>query len=398
MDLQIYYADSLRLVWGELPYRDFPLEYPPLALIPFVLPRLVVSGQQPDFASYVWLFALQNALFSTLIALALARIVALSRPQRSAAWALGIYALLVAVCAPLAPWRFDMFPALLTVLALLAVLMGRPTLAGLWLGAGVAAKLYPAVCVPVFGAYYLVARQYRALALLLVGSLGATAISLVPFFVLDPNGWLSFVRYHQLRGMQIESLPAGAIALAHVFGLVPAELAFNYGALHLASPLADAALKWQPLASILTLAAVYASCLGRLRAERIASGEIATDSLVAYLVAALLAFVATNKVFSPQYIVWLLPFAALLRRPQAGMMLVICVLTIGIFPFDYAQLLDMRPIPVLLLNLRNALVVALLLWLLAERLPFAPRRIARDRSPEEGLEAGAPSYEGFRRE
>src|SRR5262245_12978306 len=95
MDLQIYFNASGLLASGQLPYRDFPLEYPPLALIAFVLPRLVTPAQPPDFARYVWLFVIENALFSTLIALALARIVALSRPERNVAPVLGVYALLV---------------------------------------------------------------------------------------------------------------------------------------------------------------------------------------------------------------------------------------------------------------------------------------------------------------
>src|SRR5262245_12345191 len=219
MDLQIYFNASRQFASGQLPYRDFPLEYPPLALIAFMLPRLITPAQPPDFVRYVWLFAIENALFSTLIAVALARIASLSRPERNVAGVLGVYALLVTVCAPLAPWRFDMFPALLTVLALLAVLAGWPALAGVWLGVGVAAKLYPAVCLPIFGAYYLVGRNYRALGSLIVGSAVTVAVSLIPFFLLDPGGWLSFIQYHQLRGIQIESLPAGVIALAHVLGM-----------------------------------------------------------------------------------------------------------------------------------------------------------------------------------
>jgi uncharacterized membrane protein len=373
MDLQIYFNASRQLTSGQLPYRDFPLEYPPLALIAFVLPRLLTPAQPPDFARYVWLFVIENALFSTLIALALARIASLSRPERNAAPVLGGYALLVIVCAPLAPWRFDMFPALLTVLALLAVLAGRPTLAGLWLGVGVAAKLYPAVCLPIFGAYYLVGRNYRALGLLILGSVITIAASLAPFFLLDPGGWLSFIRYHELRGIQIESLPAGVITLAHVLGMTPASLGFNYGALHLASPWADVVLKWQLPVSILVLGAVFVCCLGRFQVEWRLKGEIATDSLAAYLMIALLGFIATNKVFSPQYIVWLLPFAALLRPRQAGVMLIICILTVSIFPFSYDRLLSMQPSEVLLLNLRNALVLGLLIWLLVERRPFLPR-------------------------
>jgi uncharacterized membrane protein len=364
LDLQIYYIAALRLLRGELPYRDFPLEYPPLALLPFALPQLLAFGRRLNFLSYVWLFVIQNALFSTLIALALARIVALARPAYSYARVLGLYALLIAVCAPLAPWRYDLFPALLTILALLAVVTGRPALAGIWLGLGIAAKLYPLVLVPVVGAYYLAGRRYRALAGLLLGSIGATALVLVPYILLDPQGPLTFVRYHQLRGLQIESLPAGAIILAHVLGLTQAGMVFNYGALHLVSPLAEAVLGWVLPAAALAFGLVLASCLGHFMAERSAGDTIAIESLAAYMMAALLTFLATNKVLSPQYIIWLLPFAPLLRPWQAITALVIVTLTIVLFPFAYEQFLAMQPAPVLLLNVRNALIAGLLGWLL----------------------------------
>src|SRR5207249_2134955 len=114
--------------------------------------------------------------------------------------------------------------------------------------------------------------------------------------------------------------------------------------------------------------AVLASCLARFHEEQVA-GRVTSESLVAYSVAALLAFIATNKVFSPQYLIWLLPFAPLLRLRQASALLAICALTIVLFPFDYDHLLSMELLPVLLLNLRNLLVVALLVWLMVDRAP-----------------------------
>src|SRR3954469_21733675 len=65
LDLSIYYQDSLQLLRGRVPYRDFALEYPPLALLPFTLPRLVTFGVRIDFTGYVWLFLIENAIFST---------------------------------------------------------------------------------------------------------------------------------------------------------------------------------------------------------------------------------------------------------------------------------------------------------------------------------------------
>jgi hypothetical protein len=191
--------------------------------------------------------------------------------------------------------------------------------------------------------------------------------------LLAPGPLLEFLRYHELRGLQIESLPAGAIVLGHVLGITPARLEFNYGALHLASPLASAVLSWLPLIFIVLLGAVLASCLARFREEQALNGHVTRESLVAYSVAALLVFIVTNKVFSPQYVIWLLPFAPLLRLRQASVLLAICTLTIMLFPFDYDHLLSMELLPVLLLNIRNLLVVALLIWLLVERAPSSWR-------------------------
>ena len=367
MDLEIYYQDSLKVVGGQLPYRDFALEYPPLALLPFTLPRLATFGRPIDFSGYVWLFLIQNAIFCTLIALAIAR---LRTPHHRE---LALYALLVAVSAPLLPWRYDLFPALLTVLALLCLLRGQPAWAGIWLGLGVAAKIYPIILLPIFGAYYLVEKNRSALRRLALCSAGAVAATLLPFALIAPAPLLSFLRYHQLRGLQLESLPAGAIVLAHALGLTPARLEFNYGALHLVSPLAAAALNWLPVAFGAIFLVVLGCCLARFREEQAAQGHVTDESLIAYCVVALLAFIATNKVFSPQYIIWLLPFAPLLRPRQAGVMLAIFVLTITLFPFNYDALLAMQMLPVLLLNLRNLLVLGLLIWLLLDRAPASLR-------------------------
>jgi hypothetical protein len=365
LDLSIYYQDSLQLLLGQLPYRDFVLEYPPLALLPFALPRLVTFGQRIDFIGYVWLFLIESAIFSTLIALAIAQI----RGLRAAGPALALYALLVAVTAPLLPWRYDLFPALLTALALLCVVRQRPGWAGIWLGLGVAAKLYPAVLLLVFGAYYLTGKNRPALLRLALGSAGALAATLLPFVLIAPGPLLSFLRYHELRGLQLESLPAGVIVLAHVLGITPARLEFNYGALHVASPLAGAVLSWLPVAFVVLFGVVLVSGMARFREEQAADGCVARESLVAYSVAALLTFIITNKVFSPQYVIWLLPFAPLLRLRQASALLAICALTIVLFPFNYEHLLGMELLPVLLLNLRNLLTVALLGWLLVDRAP-----------------------------
>jgi len=88
----------------------------------------------------------------------------------------------------------------------------------------------------------------------------------------------------------------------------------------------------------------------------------------------LTAFVLTNKVFSPQFLLWLGPLlaaAAGLRGDLRGAMILLCViaaLTQAIYPSFYLWLRDLHPAAVALLNLRNLLFAALTVLLL-RRLP-----------------------------
>lgn len=366
-DVPLYYKYSLKLMQSQLPYRDFPLEYPPLALLPMVIPRLANFGQALGFRSYADLFGLLNVLFCTSVALLLLQVKQYWQTRLNLLWTLKAYIILAVISAPILFWRFDLFPALLTLLALLFVLSNRPTIAGIWLGLGIAAKLYPIVLLPIFLTYYFASKKYHNLVKLLLGCVGATCITLLPFALTAGGEMLSFLRYHQLRGLQLESIPAGILCLAHVLKLTKVGLVFNYGAFHLVSPLAAPILKWLPLISILSFLGVIASCLNCFRREYKTKGTITAQSLVIYTIAALLTFMVTSKVFSPQYIIWLLPFAPLLRPRQFWLMAAIFAMTIMIFPFGYSHLLGMKAIVVLLLNIRNLSLVVLLLWLLIER-------------------------------
>ena len=377
-DLGIYYHYSLHLMQGQVPYRDFAIEYPPLALLPMLVPRLVTFGRAISLRSYVALFLLENIVFCILMALLMLQVISHWQPKRRSLKTITAYVLLVVCCSPLIVWRYDMFPALLTLLGLLSVLIGRPTIAGIWLGFGIATKLYPVLLIPIFSIYYLVSRQYRQLLLLFMGTVGAVSLAVLPLTLIVGEQILSFLRYHQLRGMQIESTAAGLILLGKVLGLTKVSLNYNYGSINVDSLLADSIIKWLPLILILAFVIVMISCLNCFASEYATNGVISSESLVAYVIAALLVFIAFGKVFSAQYIIWLLPFASLLRQPQIVLTVAIFTITMFIFPYDYDRLMEMQPLSVILLNLRNFMVISLLIWLLVERLP-ASYKTALDR-------------------
>ena len=88
--------------------------------------------------------------------------------------------------------------------------------------------------------------------------------------------------------------------------------------------------------------------------------------------AALLAFVTLGKVFSPQYVIWLAPFAALAwvwgRRAVALLTAAAIVLTHVEFPSRYFDLINVEPDVVCDRGVRNALLLVALGVLIARRL------------------------------
>lgn len=355
-DLALYFRAAEGIAAGKWPYTGFPLEYPPGALLAFLPPLL--GGGHGNVDGYYAAFALWGVVLAGLVALSLSRILTLRGEDGddSEAWKAGrnVAALSIAM-AWLITARFDIFPAALTALALWGTLGRQRALAGLALGIAIAAKLYPAVFAPVFFAW-LWARGERRAALVFGGVLVITVSACVlPFWLHSPAKLLSFVEYHRLRGLQIES---GAAGLAMLLGNGQ-QTNSDYGAIHLDGPLARAFLPVLTYLFPLVWLAALARTVFRLHVAA------STTTLIECSAGALLLFMALNKVFSPQFMIWLLPFLPLLKPHWRAWGTPLFIATTVIFPFYYGSLMAGDGLMVLLLNARNFGVLALgilLLW------------------------------------
>jgi len=89
--------------------------------------------------------------------------------------------------------------------------------------------------------------------------------------------------------------------------------------------------------------------------------------------AVLLVVILTNKVLSPQYLVWLIPLAALRPMREAVLLALVGGLTLAIFLLNWPQLLALDAGMIVLLNVRNLLLLILLLWLVGGILAVATR-------------------------
>jgi uncharacterized membrane protein len=280
------------LLQGNIPYLDsgdYPvLEYPVLTGWFLELERRItvllgapsgpgLSDQQAVDATLR--FVDVNAVL--LGALLLATVWAQARTVPVRPWdAMMVAASPCVAAAGLINW--DLLPVALTALALLAWSRRRPGWSGLLLGLGMAAKLYPALLLGPLLLLCLRARRMRDFGLALATFvLGWGAVNL-PVLMLAPQAWLSFWRFNSDRSGDFGSI-------WYVLSLAEHPVAN----LNLVS------------AGLFALGCLAIGLLIVLAPQRPRLGS------VAFLVVA--AFLMTNKVYSPQYVLWLLPLVVLAR-------------------------------------------------------------------------------------
>ena len=184
VDTPVYERYGSAIDSGQVPYRDFALEYPPGALPVFVLPALGGAHGDSYRRRFEALMALLGELMLVTVAVALA---ALGAGRRWLLAALGLAAVAPLLLGPVVLSRFDLWPAALTAIALAALAGDRLRLGHVALGAAVAAKLYAAVLVPIALVYVWRRRGRREALVCGALLLAVVAIAFVPFLIVAPR-------------------------------------------------------------------------------------------------------------------------------------------------------------------------------------------------------------------
>lgn len=250
---------------GRLPYRDVLVEYPPLAMVLLLLPALPLLAfpalaPRPDaafagpltripipdpvrYSAYGLSFAVEMLIID---ALTLWLVRAAARKfmpgDRYGLRAGLVYVLLVFASGALLQ-KFELAGGALVLAAGLALVSARTRTAWAVLGLAVLVKGYPLLLVPIFAAYLalrahergrrpLLARWIRAC---LAGTVWCGLVLLIVTVpVLLGAGWrpvVDSVRYHAVRGLEIESLYANALMLIGWVPSLAARTAFDTASL-----------------------------------------------------------------------------------------------------------------------------------------------------------------------
>lgn len=349
-DLYVYEQYARLLHDGQVPYLDFHFEYPPLAALPLWLAG--VFGRDPE--SIEWTFGILMALCLVAGQQLAARLAGGGREGITVAWLLVLTPVLIGASLRT---HFDPLPIAIALAGLLALARERNELAFLLLGLGTMTKLFPGLLAVVALVWLAGRGEWReAVRLGAIFTAVVLAISL-PFA--GAGYWDSF-GFHLDRPVQIESTPASvlfALGGSDVTGTNVRPDRFKSNGLDGGHA--------ETVEAVFAVLLVLAMAVVVLLAARRPS----VRHMVLCGFAALLAFVTLGKVFSPQYVIWLAPFAALAwvwgQRAVAALVTAATVLTHIEFPSRYFDLINVQTDVVLVVAARNALLLVALVVLVA---------------------------------
>jgi hypothetical protein len=362
--------DPSRAPLRPFPYRDVRVEYPPLAFLTMLPPALISStypAYRRGFIAYMLLLHFLNLWLAW----------KLLRPQLAAAqdveerartvgrtlyWSLAFFAALGTVVVT----RMDHGAVTWTLLGLIAFQhaqssVGRKRLqwaaaCGLLAALGVMTKIVPGLCAVAAAALWLRSgapdRLRCVLACAGTGALTLLALN-AAMFAWAGDRYLDTYRYHALRGVQLESLYAGLLLLLHPFGLAM-HIDESFGSTNLASA-ATGVIK--PL----SLALFVLGSAWLLARRRFTPDALSATVLT---IALLLLFMLTNRVFSPQYVIWIAAPVVVLAAHQPeqrrlfGLFIFAVLLSQLLYPRGYPVLKAFHPVAVFVLNVRNLTLVA----------------------------------------
>jgi uncharacterized membrane protein len=278
----LYYTEGLSA--GKVPYTGHPVEYP-----------VLIGGAMQAAA---WLVRNVDVVIRgrefydvTAVLLALCAVAGVVATARAAGPDRRWQALLVALSPALILAAFvnwDLIAFALTALGIAAWAARRGVWAGVLLGLAVATKFYPLVVLGALLLLCLRAGRLKELAQTLAAAALAWLAVDLPVMLAAPSGWAYFYEFSKNRGADW-----GSIWYMFEYFNVRGLGNFQLGMLN----------EMSAAVSVAAYAAIALLALAAPRRPRL-------PQLCFLLLAA---FLMTNKVWSPQYVIWLVPLAVLAR-------------------------------------------------------------------------------------
>jgi hypothetical protein len=349
------------------PFHALPNEYPPLAMLPFLL-GLIVPAHWYQVAFAVWMALIAGGVYLLLLRWC----------SRSAAMAYAFYLVVGGWGTVLV--RFDIIPSVLTLLAVICAERKRWGWAFSYLALATLCKIYPVLLLPPFflalqtemkGNWY-AWRRWKPLATFLLVCIVVTGMA----FLLSAVGTIAPLNYFGYRPVQVESFTASILWLLSLLHINPLNYVYSFGSLNVNSPFSSSV-------ALLTTILLGVGLLYTYWLQWRSKIDLATATLLSLLI-----MMVTNKVFSPQYLIWVVPLVAYIGGKKPWYLLswgLLGLLTTWIYPFMYYTVHQIEAVPGIFLfypvvTVRNLLLFGFILFLLIAatrgQIPRVKSRIA----------------------
>ncbi|WP_156980175.1 glycosyltransferase 87 family protein [Corynebacterium terpenotabidum] len=341
-------------------FPDTMTEYPVIGALPAHLVNLLPGGEDAYINWFIALCVATSAVFTAWL------VYMDSSPSHRAAW---FWIMFIGLSGPIVLTRLDLFPSL-TVAAFAALLFARTRAArraaAIVLAVATMMKLWPGV----LGAALVGGFRRRSTWARIGWFFGSlVVICLLIAAVSGVDALTTPLNYQSDRGLQIESLAATPVMLAASFAAVgDTRWSISYAASKSFEIIGPGAGIMTTVATVAT-AAMVLFALG-WAVTRLIRDDWSPMQALSFSLTMVALIIATNKVFSPQYITWLAPSVAVAllvsrRRIVAVLaveVLVTALLTTFVYPvyYDWLMVVPTATQAVVILALRNVgiLVIA----------------------------------------
>ncbi len=350
-----------------LPYRDISFEYPPFLIFPILIPRLLANNYL-EYCRY--LAALLSAVYLGVLFISYKIWEQIPESSKIPFQKLLFYSLLtVLFLGQLFVTRLDIIPSFICLLSIYSFIKNRWYQAALWICLGFFTKGYTILLAPLFGIILLKEKKYKALIVCCVGIILFLLSSNLLLGKITQGHYFDSFKFHAIRGLQIESTYSSIwMLLSPVCG----ERIFCYSA-HNCANLGSAHVQWI-LNLIKIIQPLFLLCFYFYVTKKIFRHSKLSPSdrnliLVESSCLLVFLFILTFKVFSAQFIIWLIPLLFLMPFAKQSCLMILffisLLITQFLFPNFYWMLGDtLHPVGMGLLIIRNFIFILLFVELL----------------------------------
>jgi hypothetical protein len=273
-DLYVYFKSASWVVDGGRPYRDVPSEYPLIADLIFAAYRFIANIFSPGggFTTFCMLW-MAGAL--SIFAAAVYRIF-------KEAPSLAVLAWLAPAPIYFAVFRYDIYPALATLMAILAIRREAFYAGAIWFGVAIALKGYALFLIPAYCVFVLHRRNFISSVTVGVLAVAPMILALFATFLLaGSDGMLSSFKFHAYRLLNGEST-YDAVNYLFEGSFIPNTPAVRF------------------VSQLLQIGCALAAAAFRPKNF---------EQLILAFLFAVVGYISFSVFYSPQYVLWILPIA-----------------------------------------------------------------------------------------